>query len=545
MGRHVDPTARRRRPTPPVLIAAGIVVALLAGGGVWWLAGSGGACATRQTVTVTVAPELGDLATHLLAAPIPLADGGCAVARVSAREPLQTVADLGALDAAALPRIWVPDSSLWAARTPKTALDSAGSMATSPVVLATSRAAVDKLGWAHTPPAWAAALTADHPVAVPDLAGSAEGLAALAAVRASLGGGADADNAVVQAVLAATRAAGPAPGEALAAGAKGDADAPLVPVSEQEVFTTDKGTPHPKLTPVYPSDGSPMLDYPVFRVGSPPSGERAAVAAVARVLTSQEAGTAVRAAGFRTGDGAAPAGAGPDTGIQAKAPKPVPLDPKDVAGLFTRLSSLAAPSRLLAVFDVSTSMRSPVGRGTRVTLARDAAKSALTLFPDTSAIGLWVFARTMQGADDWKELLPTKTLDAAVDGKTQRDALRQQLDSLPGRLSPGGTGLYDTTLAAVRAARADYDPRSVSSVVIITDGKDEDDGSIGLAPLAAKLKAEVDPTRPVKVIGIGLGPDADLSALKKIAEATGGSAYSALDPKDLQTVLFDALRKRG
>jgi hypothetical protein len=223
----------------------------------------------------------------------------------------------------------------------------------------------------------------------------------------------------------------------------------------------------------------------------------------------------------------------------------VSLDPKDVAGLFARLSSLAAPSRLLAVFDVSTSMRSPVGRGTRVTLARDAAKSALTLFPDTSAIGLWVFARKMQGADDWKQLLPTKALDAAVDGKTQRDALRQQLDSLPGRLSPGGTGLYDTTLAAVRAARADYDPRSVSSVVIITDGKDEDDGSIGLAPLAAKLKAEVDPTRPVKVIGIGLGPDADLSALKKIAEATGGSAYSALDPKDLQTVLFDALRKRG
>jgi hypothetical protein len=112
-------------------------------------------------------------------------------------------------------------------------------------------------------------------------------------------------------------------------------------------------------------------------------------------------------------------------------------------------------------------------------------------------------------------------------------------------VSPGGTGLYDTTLAAVRAARADYDPRSVSSVVIITDGKDEDDGSIGLDPLAAKLKAEVDPTRPVKVIGIGLGPDADLAALKKIAEATGGSAYSALDPKDLQTVLFDALRKRG
>jgi hypothetical protein len=379
---------------------------------------------------------------------------------------------------------------------------------------------------------------------VPDLAGSAEGLTALAAVRASLGGGASADNAVVQAVLAATRAAGATPAEALAAGAKGGVDAPLVPVSEQEVFATDRGTPHAKLTAVYPSDGSPVLDYPVLEVGAPPSGERAAVDAVARALTSPAARAAVRTAGFRTGDGAAPPGAGPDTGIQASAPKPLPLDPQDVAGLFTRLSSLAAPSRLLAVFDVSASMEGAVWNGTRATLARDAAASALTLFPDSSAIGLWVFARRLDGEKDWQQLLPTRTLDTAVDGKTQRAALREQLATLPQRLSPGGTGLYDTTLAAVRAARADYDPRSVSSVVIVTDGHDEDVGSIGLAALAATLRAEVDPTRPVKVIGIGLGPDADLGALKQIADATGGSAYSAVNPTDLQTVLFDALRTR-
>jgi hypothetical protein len=49
----------------------------------------------------------------------------------------------------------------------------------------------------------------------------------------------------------------------------------------------------------------------------------------------------------------------------------------------------------------------------------------------------------------------------------------------------------------------------------------------------------------VKVIGIALGPEADLSALERIAEATGGGAYSAVDEDDLQTVLFDALRQRG
>ena len=53
------------------------------------------------------------------------------------------------------------------------------------------------------------------------------------------------------------------------------------------------------------------------------------------------------------------------------------------------------------------------------------------------------------------------------------------------------------------------------------------------------------PERPIKVIGVALGPDADLEALQQIAEATAGSAYSAVDPADLRTVLFDALRQRG
>ena len=84
MGRHADPSAPRRRPAPVVLLATGVVAVLLAGGLVWSLTGSDGACATRRTVTVTVAPELGDLTKPLLAAPIPLADGGCAGGDVTA-----------------------------------------------------------------------------------------------------------------------------------------------------------------------------------------------------------------------------------------------------------------------------------------------------------------------------------------------------------------------------------------------------------------------------------------------------------------------------
>ncbi|HEY0507186.1 MAG TPA: VWA domain-containing protein, partial [Blastococcus sp.] len=382
-------------------------------------------------------------------------------------------------------------------------------------------------------------------LAVPDLAASAEGLSALAAVRSSLGGGADADNAVVEAVLAAARTTPIAPADALAAGAAGGEDAPLVPVSEQEVFRTNQGTANSSLIAVYPTEGSPFLDYPVLRVGERSGTERAATDAVVRALTSDRARTLVREAGFRGSDGEAPPGAGEQTGIQEAAPAELPLDPAEVQGLFARLSSLAKPSRLLAVFDVSTSMKATVGGGTRATLARDAAKSALALFPDNSAIGLWAFARRLEGDTDWVELVPTRTLAADAGGRPQRDLLTAQLESIPDRLAPGGTGLYDTTLAAVRAARADHDPSAVTSVVIITDGKDEDEDTIGLDALVQALGDEVDDSRPVTVIGIGLGPDADMGALEQIAAAAGGDAYSAVDENDLQTVLFDALRQRG
>ncbi|MBB3083580.1 VWA domain-containing protein [Geodermatophilus sabuli] len=547
MGRHADRSAGRRVAglTPQVLVAVAVAaVVLVAAGITWWAVGSGdGDCARTDVVRVAVAPELAPVAEQVLAGAEGLREQDCASAQVTAQEPLQTVGDLGALEAADLPHLWVPDSSLWPARAGEAPLETAGSVATSPVVLATSRAAVDALGWSAEPPGWGEALAGEQSLAVPDLATSAEGLAALSAVRTALGADEDADNAVVQAVLAAERGPSVSPAAALEAGSADDVDAPLVPVSEQEVVATNAGAEDPALVAVYPREGSPSLDYPVVRVGSASGADAAAVNAAVRALTSDAARTAVLDAGFRDADGTPPTGAGPSTGIQEAAPEALLLDPGQVQSLLGQLAELAAPSRILTVFDVSTSMEAPAGGGTRATLARDAAKSALSLVPGNFALGLWVFASELEGDQDWTELVPTRTLETQTDGREQRDLLDEQLDSIPDRLTPGGTGLYDTTLAAVRAARADYDPTAVNSVLMVTDGTNEDDG-LSLEALLETVAEETDPERPVKVIGVALGPDADLDALEQIAAATDGAAYSAVDPTALQTVLFDALRQR-
>ncbi|ADB73245.1 substrate-binding domain-containing protein [Geodermatophilus obscurus] len=547
MGRHAaTPAARRPAPlTPQVLIALAVAaMVLLAGGITWWAVGAGsGNCDGTAVVRVAVAPELAPVAEQVLTDAEGLRPEDCASAQVTAQEPVQTVGDLGALDAGDLPHLWVPDSSLWPARAGHAALETAGSVATSPVVLATSRAAVDALGWTAEAPGWGAALVSEQGIAVPDLATSAEALAALGAVRTSLGGGEDADNAVVQAVLAAERGPSVSPADALAAGGEGAADAPLVPVSEQEVWAANADAEDPQLVAVYPEEGSPGLDYPLVRVGTASATDAAVVDAAVRALTSDAARSAVTEAGFRDADGTAPPGA-EAAGIREAAPRSLQLDPAEVQGLLAQLSELAAPSRILTVFDISTSMEAPAGDGTRATLARDAAKSTLTLVPGNFALGLWFFAAELDGERDWTEVVPTRQLEAEVEGTVQRDLLDEELDTIPDRLSPGGTGLYDTTLDAVRAARSDFDPRAVNSVLVVTDGTNEDSGGVDLDELLATLRSEADPDRPIKVIGVALGPDADLGALERIADVTGGAAYSAVDPTDLQTVLFDALRQR-
>src|SRR5689334_4620385 len=110
MGRHAAPknpehppthhSTSERRVDPRVVVAGGIV---------WWTVASAGGCDPTRTVRVTVAPEVGDLTRSLLSGPQRLDDGSCAATEVQTQEPLQTVGDLGALQASALPEVWVPD----------------------------------------------------------------------------------------------------------------------------------------------------------------------------------------------------------------------------------------------------------------------------------------------------------------------------------------------------------------------------------------------------------------------------------------------------
>jgi Ca-activated chloride channel family protein len=528
LSRHVPPRHGRRRAGPgPAVIGVAAVTVIAVAAAVWVVTRP-----DEDTVRVTVAPEVGALVRDLLSGPIPVHSGRCTIAEVATEEPLRTLAGLAAEDTSAWPQIWVPDDSSWATRAGTAVTASAGPLGETSLVLATSRAVAEERGWLTAPPAtWAQALTAPGSV-VADPIAECEGLLALAAVQTGLGPGEAADTAVTQLVLTAGGAADSS--AALTDAVDGTDGAPVVVATEHQVAeATADGVGD--LVVVVPTEGAPVLALPVLSTAA--AGDDAAVDAVlARLSDVARDGGSVRAAGWRDA-----AGRGPS---EEQAPPVLALDAVVLNALLARVASLVTPSRLLTVVDVSSSMNAAIGPGTRATVARDALTSALSVLPDRTTGGLWVFAARLVGDQDWQEVVPPRPFGTVEDGQSQRALLAEQFAALPDLLSGGGTGLHDTVLAAVRAAREGYDAEAVNTVVLLTDGTDDDPAGISESDLLATLASEVDPARPVQVIAVGVGPDADLSGLESIVGVTGGAAYSAEAPNDLRDILVEAVRLR-
>jgi Mg-chelatase subunit ChlD len=220
-----------------------------------------------------------------------------------------------------------------------------------------------------------------------------------------------------------------------------------------------------------------------------------------------------------------------------------PLSRAQVADVAAKVALVNKPSRLLAVIDVSGSMAAAVPGDpgqTRISLARDAADEGLKILPANTVAGLWRFSADLTSTTDYQQLVGMAPLTRTT--RARLAAAVRGLDYVPA----GGTGLYDTVLAAVRTVGATYDPSRVNSVVLLTDGKDEADANhrIALQTLLTALDTERRSSRPVKVVSIAYGPDSDTHALRLISAASGGAFYDSTDPRALPTIFGNAIGRR-
>ncbi|MGV1007386.1 MAG: hypothetical protein ACOYBY_02110 [Dermatophilaceae bacterium] len=546
MGRHESVT-RSARPGWLVPAAAVGVVALLGAGGfaVTRLSSqqtssttaAATSCSSTSTVAVTTSRAM--VAVVQSAADEAARDGACATYAVHEQAEAETAT---AVASGTHPDVWVPDASVWLdevrTKAPQTPLVAGPSVASSPLVIALP----SRLAAAGTRPSWAGAVARTFPMRTPDPATNASARLALFSSYAALGTSDQARIALGGAMIQLSRVAAESDAALLQRAKDAPDAAEAFPVEESVLAAYLKANPGVALTAALPADGTAQFDHPFVTFSDAAPDVATATKALQSALTSGET-SRLTEAGLRSG----PSDPAPAvSGMPAAAPTYLPpLAAPIAAGLLHSWTSVRTEMKMLAVIDTSGSMKSPAGASTRMALAHQAGLIALSAFPSGSAIGLWQLGYRLGGmAQDWRELVPTRVLTQVVDGRDQKSLLADgftQAAAMPA----GGTGLYDTVLGAYQAAQAGYDPSHVNSVVLLTDGFNDDPYSITLDELVQRLTALRDPSRPIVLITVGIGPDADQAVLKRIADSVGGQSYSAVQPEQIIPVFVEALLSRG
>jgi Ca-activated chloride channel homolog len=550
-GRHAS-SRRRRRLWPRRLVALVTTVVVLVVGGVvanGFFEERTGSCEQAPALAVAadpaIAPALSELA-ELFQAEAPARNGMCTPVEVVSVSSPEVVSGLGSSIRADM---WVPDASLWASQVTAdgVALEPGASLAISPLVVVAPRPKAEQLGWPGADLQWSAMLDSEAEAAIADPTTTSEGLATLLAVAAAIGDEQDRTK-LVQTMTAVAGSTIPTVSVGYEQVEADPAQAPLFTATEQSVVAHNTASPTSLVAALYPAEGTAVFDYPAIKVTTAATSALTSEAADAfeTALRTPEALKILQDAGFRAPDGTAREGAGVVDGIRAEPPTTLPAPDPALATQILRLwAALSLDSQLLAVVDISGSMKEEVDGGvTRIELTRDAAKAALGLFPPTASIGLWAFSVDLDPPYDHVEMVPLGLLSDQVGSRTRQELLLAAAESLPDRAG-GGTALYDTVLAAFRTVRSVYDPARINSVVLLTDGFDQDDpDGIDLDTLLTTLRTEFDPARPVAVITIGIGPEADHETLARISEVTGAKAYQVQDPRDIEQVFLDAMVQR-
>jgi hypothetical protein len=489
-------------------------------------------CAGSVDVRLAAAPEMAPVlqeAAKRLESDDAAVEGDCIDYTVAAAAP-ERVADGLKSEPEAAADLWVPDFSVWATRvaqagsTPATLSES---LAKSPVVVVGPDLA--------TPASWQE--VGMNTVAYLDpLTSSASTAALLSAFgEMKVTGATETEMGAMMVPLAQRYGAQPDKPETVEEVATGAAAGGQGVMTEQQLVTLQENGQAEGFAAAVPDSGTMVLDYPLAALSTDES-VREAGNRLAEYMAGDQGEALLAKHGFRDARNTPLGGTRQGVGDVSVLPAP---DAQAVTDSLRQWAVLTVPSRLLTVVDVSGSMDFNDGGRTRISLAIDAAQGALDLFPDNGQIGLWAFSVGLgEGNRDYTPMVPIRQLEPS-----QRKALGEALGELPG-MTDGGTGLYDTTLAAVRTVQDEYDARAINSVILLTDGENDDPGSLTLGELVSTIERERDPARPIQVIAIGMGPDADANALKRIAGATGGESYVARDPGDIAEVFIDAMLRR-
>lgn len=492
------------------------------------------------------------------------------MASAIASEHKVTLTGLGSAPASVkVPDVWVADSSTWLLRLKSEAPGFTPSdnkpLAQSPVVVAMPEPVAQNIGWPDKKLGWKDLLNllttnTQLRAGLVDPTRDASGLAGLLALGQAAGAGTAAQAVKVGAIKALAQGSSAIRDDLLQkfphSADPNDIATSLsaAPLSEEDVVSFNAEKPAVPLVALYMEPSPPPLDYPYAVMPEVDLQKQSAAEGLRAQLQTASFKNDLASAGLRAPDGSA--GSGFAKPLGAPAASPAVSGPGgssagsaasglDAGALSQAIGSWAAitlPGRVLAVFDVSGSMKTPVPTAhnlSRAAVTQQAAAGGLALFDDRWAVGVWLFSTDMDGTKPYKEIVPISPLSA------KRQALQQSISLIKPK-KDGDTGLYDTVLAAYKNVQSGWQAGKVNSVILFTDGKNDNPGGITQATLVSQLKKLNDPKRPVRVVIVGIGNEVDEGELQTITNATpAGGVFVAEDPARIGEIFLEAIANRS
>ncbi|MGA5304517.1 VWA domain-containing protein [Nucisporomicrobium flavum] len=481
-----------------------------------------------------------------------------------------TLTGLGAASKSGIiPDVWIADSTTWLMRLRSEASGfvptDGKSIATSPVVVAMPEPVAQSVGWPDRKLGWGDLLkrmTTGNSLrtGIVNPTRDAAGLAGLLALGSSAGGGAQAKAQQVAALRALAAGSSSLRDDLMQKFPRSTDAADLAsavsaaPLSEEDVVAYNAEKPVVPLAALYLNPQPPSLDYPFAVMPEVDLTKSAAATGLREALQQPGFRDELAKVGLRAPDGtvgvgfaspigapkATPAATGAPSGTEGTAA--AGLDAGSINQALGSWAAITLPGRALAVFDVSGSMKTKVptaGNLSRAEVTRRAASQGLALFDDQWAVGTWIFSTEMDGKKPYKQIVPITPLTSG----------RSQLQASIGSIVPkdgGDTGLYDTALAAYRSVQDTWQAGRVNSVLLFTDGVNENKDGITRQTLINELKKAADPKRPVRMVIIGIGTGVDRNELEAITNATNaGGVFIAPDPAKISDIFLEAISSRS
>jgi Ca-activated chloride channel homolog len=571
---------RERVPAAGAIAAAVALIVVVGGSYFGYRELSGDQCSGQVKLSVAAPPEIVDDVRETADAWVAegaSANGVCVGVEVGETNPVDLAAALaakhgvaltgvgGASGSTTIPDVWISDSSIWlyrlrAAAPGFTPTDGA-SIALSPVVLAMPEPIAKGLGWPDKKPDLPALLqeilTGDRGLraGIVEPTRDAAGMSGLLSLGAAAGqAGSNAQQAQTAALRALASGKSAVRDDLTAKFPQAADQASLTSglsvaaLSEEDVIRYNAKKPPVPLAAIYLDPAPLPLDYPYAVMPGTDPDKTAAAESLHKALNGSGFRDRLGALGLRGPDGSGGAGFSVPSGGPAKAGSPAAAgkggapDTTVVDRALSTWTAVTAPSRMLAVFDISGTMRGPVpsaGGASRMEVTKEAARRGLGLFGDDWAVGVWVFSTNLGGGKDWREIAPIGPLAST------RGDLLQKIGGIQPKQN-GDTGLYDTLAAAYETVQDGWQAGRVNSVLVLTDGigNDDPEGGLSLPALLNRLEELKDPKRPIQVIILGLGDKVVRGDLDQITKTTGGGVLIAADPAQIGEVFLKGISLR-